>query len=343
MAAGTRSRHQRPGRLSTARTERKSYRELSTSSESDGSDDSTTEYQTPVRRSRRSRDGAKPSIRSQLPQLAAKKRKAPSILPSCSSNKKLRTERRGTEDNDKSAMQVDLESGRVPAWHTLPYHILVQIFHYVARPLTEEVQLSPSSITWLLHTARVCKAFSEPAISVLYYSPPLDPSYRAHGLLAHLQGQNDHSMFNYRAKVKYLDIQVSFTLCRRYQGRYLELGELLAVVPQLRGLGLHRVEDILKATAMIGEPVTSKGVRALQDAIKALQDYRPLLREWKWNAVASSRRKLFDISKIHRTSSFQNLRRLTFAHFDAKDRYEKYPENPEQGTNSHTLILARER
>ena len=174
---------------------------------------------------------------------------------------------------------------------------------------------------------------------MLYYNPPLDPPRRAHSLLAHLREQDDHSLFNYRAKVKYLDVQISFTLCRRYQGQYFEIADLLALVPQLRGLGMHRVEDMLKTTAMLGEPITSRGVRVLQDTIEALQLHKPTLRQWKWNGVASKGRKVFDLHKIHRTMPFQALERLILAHFDAGKSQEKLPEKPEQELAASISVL----
>lgn len=326
MAASTRSRHQQAGRLTQGRSKRKSYREVSTSSEEDSSDESSADYKIRTRPLPRTRTATEPSLHSRSQQSSRKRKAAPIRLPQ-SRNKKARIEVAKTQEG--IATDCVARGGKIPAWHTLPYHILVQIFHYVAKPLVDDTQLSTSSIRWLLRTARVCKAFSEPAISVLYYSPPLDPPYRAHGLLAHLQGQNGRSLFNYRAKVKYLDIQLSFT-GRRYQGRYLEMGELLAVVPQLRGLGMHRVEDILKVTAAMGEPISSKTTAILHNTIVSLQLFEPSLQEWKWNAVASRRRMLFDLNKIHRTTPFQNLRRLTFAHFDARESNEKHAEKPEE-------------
>ena len=331
MAISTRSRHQHADSSTHARSNRSkriSYRELSSSSEDDSYDDSTQDERAPPRRIRRNTEPAAPSQPSEP---TSKKRRAAPTRPQRSHDKKAKVEVSAANGGTKSNQTRHAESsGKTPAWQTLPYHILVQIFHYTAQRLVDEGQLSQASITWLLRTARVCKAFCEPALTVLYYNPPLDPPRRAHSLLAHLQGQDDHSMFNYRAKVKYLDVQISFTLCRRYQGQYLEIAELLAVAPQLRGLGMHRVEDMLKATAMIGEPITSRSVRVLKDTIEALQLHKPILRQWKWNGVASKGRKIFDLHKIHRTMPFQALQRLILAHFDAGKSQEKPPEKPEQ-------------
>lgn len=64
-------------------------------------------------------------------------------------------------------------TGRTMPWHTLPYQILVVIFEYASWPLVADTGVPLPSILWLLKTARCCKAFAEPALSALYYSPPL--------------------------------------------------------------------------------------------------------------------------------------------------------------------------
>ena len=183
--------------------------------------------------------------------------------------------------------------------------------------MEDYITASPS-IPWLLHAALVCKAFAEPAISALYYAPPLSPPYRARGLLADLQKQNDRSMFNYRAKIKYLDIDSSATLYRKHWSQDpIDIKELLAVVPQLRGMGMHRVMDIPKFNKLIdNNNSSSKGIQVLRHAVSALQEHKPLLRDWKWSVPASDHRNSLDLIKIHRSLPFQNLTKLTLVEFE---------------------------
>ena len=217
-------------------------------------------------------------------------------------------------------------SGITPSWQTLPYHILVQVFEYAAWPLVEDYIHPLQSIPWLLRAARACKAFAEPAISALYYAPPLSPPYRARGLLAHLQAQNDRSMFNYRAKVKYLDIDSSATLYRKHWGHEpIDITELVAVLPKLRGMGLHRVVDIPKFNKLtdVNGNNSSKSIHVLNNTVSALQEHKPLLREWKWSLSASDHRNSLNLAKIHGSVPFQNLTKLTLVEFDSKGSHGK--------------------
>lgn len=84
----------------------------------------------------------------------------------------------------KSTHIVDVDrysAGVIPPWQTLPYHILLQIFYYASSPLVDERTFNQTSNwSWLLRTSKLCRAFSEPALTILYRSPCLTPMDRAH-------------------------------------------------------------------------------------------------------------------------------------------------------------------
>ena len=332
MPAATRSRRPLNGRSSRPRSHRKSYREASTSDEDDTGSDSTPDDYTISTRPRPA-----PRIHPPRPDPAdapsnPRKRKAIASPVSRPRDKKAKTEAREmTAQNDKEDGGIST-GARVPPWQTLPYHILVQVFEYAAWPLVEDYINPSPSITWLLRAARVCKAFAEPAISALYYSPPLSPPYRARGLLAHLQAQDHSSMFNYRAKVKYLDIDSSATLYRKHwRNEPIDIKELVAVVPKLRGMGMHRVVDIPKFNKLIDiNNNSSKSIHVLRHAVSALQEHKPLLREWKWSVPASDHRNSLDLQKIHRSVPFQSLTKLTLVEFDSKGSNGKGHEKAEE-------------
>lgn len=81
-----------------------------------------------------------------------------------------------------TAAEVDSRgSGVIPLWQNLPYQILVQIFEYAAYPVCDPRTFYPTqSCRQLLGIARLCRAFAEPAFSVLYRDPPLVPMEKAH-------------------------------------------------------------------------------------------------------------------------------------------------------------------
>ena len=172
-----------------------------------------------------------------------------------------------------------------------------------------------SSVPWLVRTALVCKSFAEPALSVLYQAPPLSPPSRARGLLLHLQGQGDHSTYNYRSKVKYLDIEASETLFRKYKGHDpIDMGELLAVTPQIRGIGIHLRTDFPKSHRLSCAVPRAKTEGLLQATFATLQQQGSSLQEWKWNYATADWLKQENFSamaKYHESVPFQRLTKLT--------------------------------
>lgn len=78
-------------------------------------------------------------------------------------------------------------SGVIPPWQTLPYQILLQIFYYASYPLVDERTFNQTANWhWLVQTSKLCRSFSEPALTVLYRSPCLTPMDRAHTYAVHI-------------------------------------------------------------------------------------------------------------------------------------------------------------
>ena len=283
MPPGTRSK-MAGGRSSQRRQYRKSYREDSTDVEDRSSSGDSDDYQAPSSL-RRERRALKPGPSLHNVQALSRKRKSTYTHPPHSQKKKVRTSD-NTRKCDIGTVEIKAHSeGPIPRWHTLPYHILFQIFHYASQPFFAEAYTVPtSSVPWLLRAALVCKSFAEPALSVLYYAPPLWPPSRAHGLVTQLQEQNDRSTFNYRAKVRYLDVEAPKTLFRKWKGHDpLDMAALVAVTPQLRGIGIHQRADFPKQHASPLAIPRGRIRDLLQSTISALQQHGIRLQEWKWN------------------------------------------------------------
>ena len=177
---------------------------------------------------------------------------------------------------------------KIPPWQTLPYEILLQIFHYAAHPLCDDTFEATPSVGWLLKSALLCKAFAEPALSVLYYAPPLTPM-RAHGLLALISSQELTPTFAYRHKIKYLDMEAMSTLVYKHGGRGpIQLRNLVQWTPQLRGIGIHLVTDQPRYNKAGSKSKTSAGRnkdRSIyrEDLFLALEASKISLLSWKWN------------------------------------------------------------
>lgn len=203
--------------------------------------------------------------------------------------------------------------GKIPPWQNLPYHTLLQIFHYACLPLMSEsadVCLDSNSTAWLLQTSQLCRSFVEPALSVLYYSPPISES-NAPRLIAHLASQTEDSTLNYRAKVKYLDVGPNCMASN--------IGELIGLTPQLRGLGVHFMNSYTprpRPTYLSGE-VKYKGVSYLPSVFHSLQIHHIALQDWIWNfLLMGNNPPESGLINIHSSSPFQSLRSLTFISFD---------------------------
>jgi hypothetical protein len=249
---------------------------------------------------------------------------SPSPAPSDSSQilyeqpaKKRTTRRRMPLSPPQSTACCDKDqysAGVIPPWQSLPYHVLVQIFHYASYPLYEDRTSQPTfSVGWLVKTARLCRSFAEPALTVLYKSPPLVPMERAHKLRQLLTADPSPMTYNYRAKIERLQIEVSQTVTYTLPGYgLLDLYGLIRNCPRLVDLEIYHQKDM-------------PPYRLLDDTIKftyptclfvALEETTIKLRSWQWNSrMAGPRRPIDKLRDIHLKPSFIGLRKLCFVNY----------------------------
>ncbi|KAL8778345.1 MAG: hypothetical protein Q9213_007455 [Squamulea squamosa] len=205
--------------------------------------------------------------------------------------------------------------GKVPPWQILPYEILLQIFQYASYPLITETFEPTASISWLMQSALLCKGFAEPALSALYYAPPLCPRSRVHKLLECLVNLPQTPYINYRAKVKYLDLEAEI-LCFKFGGREpVELGDLVTVTPQLRGFGLHLLSDLplRKSSSGCFPQVQRKRPVHQSSLFNALTNQNIRLLEWTWNGnLVTTPPAIGLLEEYHQRDIFQTLKTLTF-------------------------------
>ena len=210
-------------------------------------------------------------------------------------------------------------TGKKMPWQTLPYHVWLSIFDHASRPLISETFQPMPSINWLLNVALCCKSFTEPALSTLYHSPPLLPPTRAYSLLERLATQTGTSTFNYKAKIKYLDVEASSTLLHKYAGHDpVDLGAFVAFTPQLRGIGIYLISDNPKLRKGVHLPRSTNGKAAYQQSMfAALEEYKVTLQEWTWNIpLAWQTVTLHQLKGIHETAPFQSLRKISFVTYE---------------------------
>ena len=91
---------------------------------------------------------------------------------------------KGREKSESGKKTVDIHfTGKAMPLHTLPYHVLQLVFDYASYPLIAENFAPNPSVAWLFKIARLCKSFTEPALTALYTSPPLFPPSRVRRLI----------------------------------------------------------------------------------------------------------------------------------------------------------------
>ena len=257
----------------------------------------------------------------------ARKRKIHSISLGRPRKKKARLDLTSNEHNHRKEQGegIDTIARRSPPWYTLPYEVLLQVFQYASYPLCDNTFTPMPAITWLLRSALVCKDFAEPALSALYYSPPLYPPTRARGLLAHLNAQGPSSTFNYKSKVKYLEIEATYILLHKYSGLDpISLDELIRVTPQVRGIGIHLLSDQPEYRTQLSLVNKRPGVVYNKSMFDALRETKVRLLKWKWNlnfnrpGVTRDSYPWTVLKDLHSEAPFQTLRSLSIVKYESK-------------------------
>ena len=124
-------------------------------------------------------------------------------------------------------------------WSRIPYLLWVKILREASDPLDDR-----DKIDWLVGASRTGSLLTEPALSVLYYRPPLLTRPMAHNLATLLAKDPSTTTFNYRAKVKKLDIDVGEIAAKTYRGQTLDLVSMVRNLPQLQVINFHHSKDL---------------------------------------------------------------------------------------------------
>ncbi|MCJ1244252.1 hypothetical protein MMC30_001450 [Trapelia coarctata] len=304
-----------------------SYRESSSEGSAFESEDEV--YREPPKLRKDSR-----VLKASTPVVSTKKRKSSRCKPSREPVMK-KTKPDSTPDSggelDKTFATHPIKLMKSMPWHTLPYDILLQIFQYASQPLCDNLFQATPSVTWLLRAALVCKSFAEPALSALYYAPPLAPPARARGLLSHLAAQGETSTLNYRNKVRYLEIEATSILLQKSDGREpLSLQQLVQLTPQLRGIGIHLLSDQPQYRSQLHLMRKRPGAVYKKQMFEALIQTKILLLTWKWNfkfnrsVLTQSSYPWKTLKDIHLQVSFQSLRTLAIVRFDSMTSIEEH-------------------
>ncbi|KAK0706582.1 hypothetical protein B0T26DRAFT_655967, partial [Lasiosphaeria miniovina] len=220
----------------------------------------------------------------------------------------------------------------IPDWASLPYHVWVQIFQLAFAAL--ESGSIQNAVNWLLSTSRIARAVAEPALTVLYYSPPLLTRPMAHKLVSHLSKDPSTTMFNYRPKVKKLSIDVEELAAKTYSGSPLDLKSTIGRLPQLKVIDFHHRKDeapyrCLDENLRWHYPA---GLFEALDVEEAEFDMHvPRLAGWRWNRrMMGQELDLAKIKTLHMLPSFRHLKRLSLVNYQIPSLHGTTKEDDEE-------------
>ena len=230
----------------------------------------------------------------------------------------------------KDAPQAQIRPQAIPPWPKgLEFEILQSIFTYASEPLTHDVTgYTTASVHWLLDTSLVCREFFEPAMSVLYRSPPLLPASKAFGL-SDLVSSNSQSAQNYSKWIKRLDVEAyqTLSLSNGKARGYVDITHLIRHTPQLKHINLYLFTD----TPPYRQLIKQNKWRYPESMFATMDEVGIRLHSFKWNTMMVDQDRCFDlIQETHLRPSFQTIRALTFVNFGWDVTMPQAPPLPEE-------------
>ncbi|KAF2182718.1 hypothetical protein K469DRAFT_740096 [Zopfia rhizophila CBS 207.26] len=289
-----------------------SYRE--SSSDEDEDTDFQVEEEIPAREKPKGKVGRPPRTQSKKSKLGRPKRTlgAP-------------RNRRSTPKPSTDTSPPDIISdGNKPAWSSLPYHILLQIFVYASHPLHENLNPT-SSIPWLVAVSRMCLSFTKPALTALYRNPPIFAIKKNRkDLVHHLTSPPSNAHEDYPVMVKRLELDVTkMSTLTDPTHSVADLASLVASLTTLREMDIFDPID---------RPPYRSRTRVARwkypdELFAALHRSELRLRSWRWNATFCSHGLLW-MKEIHTDNAFQNLRELLLTKYHSDSSYNGEDGNP---------------
>lgn len=235
---------------------------------------------------------------------------------------------RGSKKRAKTEVDNDsiLNSGVIPAWQTLPYHILLDIFLRASYPLLDEGRSERNdSVKWLLHVALLCRSFHEPALAALYQCPPVLPAHKAHALLSLLSQDPSLLSMNYSSKIKNLHVEVEPLLLYKSGPTlgYFDIERLIEKTPQVHTIRLYHRDDY---TVGLPQWEINQSKWSYSDSLfAAISSSGIVLRSWDWNCRFLDIDSLLGVmEKQHSGPNFNGLRELKLLHVDDSSLEESF-------------------
>jgi hypothetical protein len=203
--------------------------------------------------------------------------------------------------------------GHKPAWASLPYHVLLQVFVYASHPLHDENFKPTPSISWLVQMARVCSTFTKPALTALYRNPPIFATRQTRReLVHHLINPPSGAHEDYRVMPKRLTLDAT-----QMSGLTDPTHSVADLAALIRSLTTLREIDIFDPN---DRPPFRERLRRMRrwlypdELFSALRESGSRLRSWRWDSTLCPHGPLW-MKSIHGEQAFQSLRELTLTKF----------------------------
>ncbi|KAI0469267.1 hypothetical protein F4859DRAFT_487583 [Xylaria cf. heliscus] len=248
-----------------------------------------------------------------------------------------------------------------PPWQTLPYHVWLRVFSFVAAPIRD---LAPrpedlaEAVATLISGARVCRSTAEPALAALYKCPPFrrahtnSPQTSFVRFIETLALPPSETLIRYRPKVEILRIDVDATLTRKVNGLQLQLTQVIKNLPRLRCLELYHPlddapyrdlsmnlrwkfskEDLLAGLAPPPDGDPSVGEKTTTTALES----------WRWNSrLAPADLSLDRLQEMHALPGFQGLRKVAYINYQLPSitQFSARARNSQEAQNSDIRAIA---
>lgn len=199
-----------------------------------------------------------------------------------------------------------------PEWSSLPYHVLLQIFVYASHPLHDENMKPTRSINWLASMARMCSAFTKPALTALYRNPPIFATRARKDLVYHLITPPSEDRLDCRVMVKRLELDA--TQMTALTDATHSIADLAALVKSLTTLREIDIFDPIDRPPFRGRLRRLRRWVYPNKLFEALRQTQLRLRSWRWNSTFCDQGILW-MKDIHGDAAFQSLRELTLTKF----------------------------
>jgi hypothetical protein len=206
-----------------------------------------------------------------------------------------------------------VSDGNIPAWDSLPYHVLLQVFVYAAHPLHDENMVPTKSIPWLVQMARLCSAFTKPALTALYRNPPIFAiKQNRKALVHHLISPPTGAHENYSVMVKRLELDA--TKMSSLTDATHSATDLAALVSSLTTLKDIDIFDPIDKPPYRSRLKSIRRWHYPDELFDALRQNDTRLRSWRWNSIFCPQGPLW-MKEVHASVAFQSLREVTLTKY----------------------------